>query len=40
VTVDYRVGGVDDEGTVNGMARLEIVFCGQFATDPGCKNAQ
>jgi hypothetical protein len=39
VTIDYRVGGVDDEGTTNGMARLEVYFCGQFASEPRCKNA-
>jgi hypothetical protein len=39
-TVDYRVGGVDDEGTLNANARLEIYFCGKFASEPGCKNAQ
>jgi hypothetical protein len=38
--LSWRVGGVDDEGTVNGMARLEIVLCGPNASDPGCKNAQ
>src|SRR5581483_5724918 len=39
-TVDYRVGGVDDDGTTNALARLEVYFCGQFASHPGCKNAQ
>lgn len=40
VILDYRIGGIDDDRTVNGMARLELVFCGQFASDPGCAAAQ
>ena len=39
-TLSWRVGGIDDDGTVNGLATLEIVFCGRFASDPGCAGAQ
>lgn len=39
VKVSWGIGGIGDDGTVNGQAH-EIVFCGPQASDPGCQQAK